>query len=383
MSLLDDARSLQAGMVDVRRAIHRHPEIGFDEEVTSALVTARLTELGLKPEVMAKTGVVAMIGSGGGGAVGLRADMDAVPVPEETGLDFASEVEGASHACGHDSHVAMLLAAAEMIVARKDELERPVKLIFQPAEETVPGGARLMVEEGVLEGVTSVYGIHASPEHRTGELGVCEGPLMAAMDSFTMTVKGAGGHGAMPHQTRDPIHASALVITALQSIASRQVDPLDPVVVSICTVHGGEAFNVIPEEVTLSGTARTLSEELHARLPGEIERIAKSQAKACRCELEFVYNRGTPVLSNTVEQTRALCGGFTSMGGVVRTVRPTMGGEDFAYYLGEVPGCFAFLGVGGDGTSDRGRLHSGNFRLDEDAMPWGAAVLASMALPAG
>jgi len=381
MGLLAEAGALSERIVGTRRAIHRHPEIGFNEERTSALVAERLGELGVEFAKMAGTGLVATIRPDlGASAVALRADMDAIPVPEETGFDFASEVEGISHACGHDSHVAMLLAAAELILAHAEELEHPVKLLFQPAEEVVPGGARKMIEEGCLEGVAEIHGIHVNPDHLTGELGVRVGPMMAAMDSFALTVTGRGGHGAMPHQTRDPVHASARVITALQQISSRRVDPLDPVVVSVCAVHGGNAFNVIPDKVEMKGTCRTLSASLHEKLPGMIEEVATRAAQACGCEAELGLDRGTPVLENERGSYEKLTGRFRSLGGTVHEIQPTMGGEDFAYYLQKVPGAFAFLGVGGDGSVDRAKLHSGRLNIDEEALPLGAALLASMAL---
>jgi len=381
MGLLADAEALSERIVETRRAVHRHPEIGFAEVDTSALIAARLGELGIEFVKMAGTGIVGTIGPDqDGDAVALRADMDAIPVPEETGFEFASQTEGVSHACGHDSHVAMLLGAAELLLAHADRLERPVKLLFQPAEEVVPGGARVMVEEGCLDGVGAVYGIHVNPDHLTGELGMRPGPMMAAMDSFAMTVTGRGGHGAMPHQTCDPVHASARVITALQQISSRRVDPLDPVVVSICTVHGGDAFNVIPEAVEMTGTCRTLSETLHEKLPGMIEDVARGAARASGCELEFSLERGTPVLENEAGAYERLAERFRSLGGTIRNIQPTMGGEDFSYYLQRVPGAFAFLGVGGDGSVDRAKLHSGRFDLDEAALPLGTALLASMAL---
>jgi hippurate hydrolase len=384
------AVSVEAEAVELRRRLHRRPEIGFAEVETTALIVDHLQRLGLdvvRPRGC--TGAVArLVPAGAAGrrrAVALRADIDALPQSEETDLPFRSEIPGRAHLCGHDMHTAMLLAAARALVSARRRLPQPVTFVFQPAEECIPNGAPRMIAAGALERVGEIYALHVGPDRPVGTLAVRPGPMMAAMDRFDCTVTGSGGHGAMPHLCRDPVVAAAAVIGALQTVVARRVPPLDPAVVTVGTVEARGAFNVIPQRVRLSGTARSLSRDLHARLPGMIREVAAGTARAMGCRLRLRYSRGTPVLVNSAGCCARLAGlwkGLIAAGGALRLVenRPTMGGEDFAFYLEKVPGCMAFLGAA---PRERGgTFHSPDFLVDERAMRPGIALHASLALGA-
>jgi amidohydrolase len=316
-------------------------------------------------------------------AVALRADLDALPIGEESRRPFRSQTPGCGHLCGHDAHTAMLLAAAKALAAERRRLPRPVTFIFQPAEECIPNGAPKMIRAGALRGVGEVFGLHVATDRPVGSLATAPGPLMAAMDRFDLEVIGRGGHGAMPQMARDPVVAAAAVIGALQTAVSRRTSPLEAAVVSVCTLSAPGAFNVIPERVALSGTCRSLSAAVHAALPGLVRGIAVETARGYGCRVRFRYRRGTPVLVNAAESVArvrrlwsALAGEF---GGGLAEAEATMGGEDFAYYLQRVPGAFSFLGAG----PDRGRaapFHSPRFAIDERALVLGTALHISLAL---
>jgi len=385
------AGSVEREAVRLRRDLHRHPELGFEELRTTELAVDWLRRSGL--EVVRPEGATGAIGrlvppgwAGRRPGIALRADLDALPIAEASGLEFSSEVPGKAHLCGHDAHTAMLLAAARALAAERRRLPRPVTFIFQPAEECIPNGAPVMIRAGALRGVAEVYGLHVAPDRPLGVLALRPGPMMASMDRFEMTVVGRGGHGAMPHTTRDPVVAAAAVVMALQTVVSRQNDPLEPAVVSVCTLHAPGAFNVIPAAVRLSGTARSLSRELYTALPERIRRTAAGAARACGCGLRFGYSRGTPVLVNSagpVERVRGLWRDLAAAGAARETVenRPTMGGEDFAYYLDRVPGCFAFLGAAP--RRPGGSYHNPAFAIDERALKLGVALHLCLALGAG
>src|SRR4051812_19226754 len=260
--LLADARRIKDWIVGIRRTIHRHPELGYQEVETSKLVRKTLDELGISYRYpMAETGLVATLRGGDGPCVALRADMDALPIHEEAEVDFRSEIEGKMHACGHDCHTAMLLGAAQLLKAREGEIRGTVKLLFQPAEEGGAGGLR-MCNEGALENpkVQRAFGLHVWPYIPTGVIASCAGPMLASAGMVEIVVHGVGGHAAMPHTTVDPIVAAARIVGELQTIVSRELDPMTPGVVSITTIHGGDAFNVIPPEVRLQGTIRSLTD---------------------------------------------------------------------------------------------------------------------------
>ena len=367
-----------------RRALHEHPELGFHEVRTAALVAERLRGLGLEVQAeVATTGVVGLLrGTRPGRTLLLRADMDCLPVQEATGAPYASRVPGQMHACGHDGHVAMLLGAAEVLAGRRERLAGAVKLVFQPAEEG-PGGARPMIEAGVLEGprVDAAFGLHLLNDFPVGTVALRPGPLMAATDRITIQVRGRGGHGAAPHQAVDSVLVAAHVVTALQAIASREVAPTTPVVVTVGTIHGGFRYNVIAPEVELTGTVRSFDAALRQALPGRIERIARGVAAAFGAEAEVRYELGYPATLNDPGMTslvRAVAATVVGDAGLV-AMEPLMGGEDMSYFLEAVPGCYAFIGSANPARGLDHPHHSPRFDFDEAALPIGVQVLVRTA----
>jgi amidohydrolase len=369
-------------IVSLRRDIHREPELGFDTEKTAEKVLDALDGLPLEIQTgVAENGVVAILkGEGGDGpTVALRADMDALPIHEETGLPFASETDGKMHACGHDGHTSMLVGAARVLSQRhlRERLNGTVKFVFQPAEEGQAGG-RAMVEEGVAEGVGSIFALHLWPGLQFGTAATKAGPLMAAADAFEMTVRGSGGHGAMPHLTADAVAIAAQVVTALQTIVSREVDPVEPAVLTVGEIGAGSAFNIIPEAARLGGTVRTLDADLRERLPKRIEELARGVARGMRGDVELDYRFSYPVTSNDADSAKlalAVAGELFSEDRAVELAHPSMGAEDFAFFLDKVPGAFVWLGVG-----DVSGLHTPQFSFDEEILAQGAALLTALAL---
>jgi hippurate hydrolase len=364
----------------LRRDIHREPELGFDTEKTARKVLDALEGLPLEIETgVAQNGLVATLaGEGEGPTVGLRADMDALPITEETGLAFASEVEGKMHACGHDAHTSMLVGAAHALSGMRERLNGTVKFIFQPAEEG-GGGGRVMVEEGVAGGLDSIFALHLWPGLPFGTVATKAGPIMAAADAFEMEVRGTGGHGAMPHLSADAIVVAAHVVTALQTVVSREVDPVEPAVLTVGEIGAGTAFNIIPETARLGGTVRTLNEDLRKRMPERIEAVARGVAGGMRADAHLDYTFSYPVTRNDADAAnRALgvAGGLFGEEAVLELANPSMGAEDFAYFLEKVPGAFVWLGVGEDVSG----LHTPQFAFDEEILPRGSALLAALAL---
>ncbi len=373
-----------------RRELHRHPEPGFEEHRTAAFVAEKLRAFGVD-EVhagIAGTGVVGVIrGRGEGPAIALRADMDALPIAEETNLPWASRVPGWMHACGHDGHVVMLLAAARHL-ARSRDFAGTVHLVFQPAEEML-GGGRRMVEEGLFERFPAreVYGLHNWPWLPLGTFAVHEGPVMAAADRLDVVIEGRGCHAAMPHLGRDPVTCAAQVITALQLLVSRESDPVDAAVISITAIQAGEAYNVVPERAVLKGTVRTLREETRARLLARIPEVVRAVATALGLEAQVAIERGYPATVNTEPEAEHAAGAAAAVAGaeaVRRDQPPSMGAEDFAFMLRERPGAYVWLGTGG---AEKGRiLHSPHYDFEDEAIPYGAAYwveLVRRRLPLG
>lgn len=343
----------------LRRDIHRHPELGFEEHRTAGLVAQRLRELGyVVTEGIAGTGLVGTLRLGNSRrSIGLRADMDALPIQEATGLEWASEAPGTMHACGHDGHTAILLAAAELI-ARERNFDGTVHLIFQPAEEMGgAGGARRMVEDGLFERFPcdAVFAMHNMPGWPTGRFLFRDGAMMASSDRVVITFTGKGGHAAVPHRTVDPTVAAASAILALQTIASRNIDPLESVVISVGILQAGATYNVIPDEARLELSVRTFSAELRREIEGRIRRICTLQAESFGAHAEVDYQYGYPVLVNTAAETRdALAVARRHFGEdqVQADIPPLMGSEDFAYFLQERPGCYLLIGNGEIGSTD-------------------------------
>lgn len=335
--------------IALRRTIHQFPEIGFEEVMTSKAVQEFLDRHGIPYQAnIAKTGILAtIVGSKPGKTVLLRADMDALEMNEDQGNPLVSKIPNRMHACGHDGHTAGLCLAGAILNQLKDQLHGTVKLMFQPAEET-EGGALPMIEEGVLEGVDAAFGAHLWGPTKEGIMKTKAGPMMAAPDTFSMRVIGKGGHGAMPHVTIDPIVIAAQIIMAIQTIVSRQTNPLDHVVVTIGQIHGGSAHNIIPNTVEMIGTIRTLNENTRTLIPEKLETIARNIAQAYGGNIEFNYTPKYPVLvndKNMVEIAKGAFGKILGNDNVQELEEPNMGGEDFAYIAKCVPSAFVFLGI--------------------------------------
>ncbi|ANM29461.1 hypothetical protein ABI59_07490 [Acidobacteria bacterium Mor1] len=378
-TLIREARTFEDWIVELRRTIHRKPELMYEEVETSALVQKTLRELGIPFEAgIAETGVLATLGDSDGPCVALRADMDALPIHEEADVDFRSEVPGKMHACGHDCHTAMLLGAARLLKSRESEIRGTVKLVFQPAEEGGAGGKR-MREHGILRApeVQRIFGLHVWPLADSGEIASRAGTFLAAAASLEIRIQGKGGHAALPHLTIDPVVTSARIISELQTIVSREADPLTPLVISITTVHGGDAHNVIPEEVKLGGTIRTLSSEHMTAVQSRVREVADRIAVANRCQAEVHYpGEDYPPTANDAECWR-LAGDIwkDEFGGqTVHTSPPIMGGEDFAFYTEEVPGCFVGLGIHNPDEGCTFSVHHPKFKADESVLPLGSAM---------
>ncbi|MEO2021015.1 MAG: amidohydrolase [Pirellulaceae bacterium] len=383
--VLKEAQSIQEWIVERRRQLHRHPELMYEEVKTSQLVRDTLDELGVSyRSPIAETGVLATIGNGDGPCVALRADMDALPIHEQADVAFRSEVDGKMHACGHDCHTSMLLGAARLLKEREDEIQGTVKLLFQPAEEGGAGGHR-MSEEGALDNpqVERIFGLHVWPILETGSIGACEGTFLAAAGFMEITVRGRGGHAAMPQYTIDPVVAAAKIVTELQTIVSREIDPLDSAVVSVTAIHGGQASNVIPEEVQMKGTLRSLTVEGLQGLQQRVREIATHVGSAHRCEVtvEFPGHDYPPTVNDGSlwNKIREIAGQMLGDENVFE-VPPVMGGEDFAYYTQRVPGCFVGLGVRNEAAGATYMVHHPMFKADEAALPIGTALHVNFAL---
>jgi len=370
-------------LIAVRRDLHQHPELGFEEVRTSGIVAARLRALGLEVRTgVGRTGVVAMVrGAKPGRTVLLRADMDALPITEENDTPYRSQSPGRMHACGHDCHTSILLAVAKRLVAEAGSLAGQVKLVFQPAEELggPKGGAEAMIGAGVLEDPApdAAFGLHVWQDLPVGLVGVTAGPWMAAVDEFTVTVKGRGAHAAMPQAALDPVVCLAHMITALQTIASRNVDPFQQVVVSVTQLRAGTAFNIIPESAWMNGTVRLFDPALWSKLPGMFERVVRGVAQALGCEAEVKFERGNqPTVNDPAmcEVARAAAIEVVGEDHLRRDVR-TMGGEDFAAFLARVPGAFIAIGSRNEARGLRYDHHHPRFDVDEDALRIGAEVL--------
>jgi len=384
-ALLNEAGEMAEQIRTWRRELHAHPELSGRERETARYVAGELRSMGIESveEFGGGFGVVADVGPATGPRVALRADLDALPIQEETGAEYASTVPGVMHACGHDAHVAMLLAAARLLQNRLESLTRPVRLIFQPHEEVYPGGAAGMIEAGVLEGVGSIFGLHVCTNLKVGELGTRPGPFMAAVNPFKIVVAGKGGHAAMPDECVDPVVVAAEIVLALQTIVSRTIPISEPALVSVTRLEAGTADNVTPEAVEMIGTIRSFDESVRTHVCRRVREISAGVAHAHRATADTQIESGYPVLVNdSVVTARALDAarrvGFDERR--LQTLVPQGGGEDFAYYCREVPGAFAFLGVA---NPEKGLFfphHHPRFDIDEAALPFGAALLARFAI---
>jgi amidohydrolase len=385
MPTLELPPELIAETVAIRRDIHAHPELAFAEHRTAALVAAKLRALGLEVhEGIGGTGVVGLLsGAKPGSTIMLRADMDALPMPEESAVPFASQNPGVMHACGHDAHVAMLLGAAAVLRERTAELRGRVAFVFQPAEEG-GGGAAAMLADGLIErfAIERAYGIHIACILPTGVIGLRPGPLMAAVDQFDLVVEGLGGHGAMPHRSVDPVVVAADVVTSLQRVVSREVDPVEPAVVTIGAINGGTTYNVIPPRVALKGTVRSFSTATRDAMEGRIRRIAEHTCAAANATCHLDWQSSYPVTENDPAETTFVRETLVTALGADRVVEiaPIMGSEDFSYFAQRVPACFMFLGAGDDAHAFPN--HHPAFDIDEHAMQAGIRAHVAIALAA-
>lgn len=375
--ILRKALSIKNYIIEIRRELHKHPELAFEEKWTHKFISEELKSFGLKPVKINKTGITADIGKGFD-KIGLRADMDALPINEENELPFKSINDGVMHACGHDTHMAMLLGAAKLLTL--NPVERPVRLIFQPSEERTPGGAKGMIEEGALEGTSEIFGIHIEPELEIGGLKIRPGPMMASPDEMDITISGAGGHASEPHKTQDTIYVASLFINEIQGLVSRKSEPTKPVVISICSIHGGSTYNIIPTNVRLKGTVRTIDKESWQNIPQWIDNILKGISLSYGIEYELLYKRGYPILKNDEKKTKKLLSIAKNFFNNIEIMDdPVMGGEDFAYYLEKIPGSFAFIGGANKKKGIYSKIHTPNFKIDEDTLPLGTALLYALA----
>ena len=362
-------------LIAIRRDLHQHPETAFNEHRTARVIADHLRSLGLQPRFVATTGVVAEIeGAESGPLVALRAETDALPIQEQIGVGFASSYTGVMHACGHDMHVAILLGAAEILSQSRRELRGRVRLIFQPAEETTEG-ARALVEAGVIDGVEAIFGLHNHPGLPAGKVAFREGSLMAASDRLRIKVLGKGGHAAQPHLTIDPVVAAAGILTGMQTLVSRVVDPLEPLVVSIGHLTAGSTFNVIPDTALMEGTVRYFNPELRRVLPRQLKGLVSGIAEGYRCSAEVEYQHMVPPVHNDTRLNELALGCAIDLLGEENTLpaERSLGAEDFAVYQECVPGCFFWLGSGGPYG-----WHHPAFTVDESAIEVGARLLAAM-----
>lgn len=369
-------------MIEVRREIHRHPELGFELPHTQAVVERELDALGITHSRPIAHGVKALLGEGSGPAILLRADMDALPIQETAEVPFASEIPGRMHACGHDCHTAMLLGAARYLKAHEAALPRPVVFMFQPAEEG-PGGAEPMIAAGVLEHpqVVDAAMVHVNSGLRAGVIGLREGPAMGACDDFRLTVLGRGGHGSAPHTGVDAIAVSAAIIQAIQLLVSREQDPLDPLVISIGTIQGGYRENIIADRVEMTGTMRSMLPDTRERARTRLRDVVEQVARMYRATAELDIHFGYPPLVADVAWTRQVKEVLRNTlpdGHVVDIASPTMGVEDFAFISERVRGTSLNVGIVGEGFTTG--LHSAGLLVDERALKYGAVAFAALAL---
>ena len=382
--------ALPDGVVDevvaTRRDLHVHPELGFEEHRTSAMVAQRLGALGFEVQTgIGQTGVVGVLRGGRPGkTVMLRADMDALPIDEENDVPYRSQTAVHMHACGHDGHVAMLLGAARVVAGRRDEVAGTVCFLFQPAEEG-KGGAKAMVADGVLErfGIERAYGLHLASAHPVGQVGFHEGAFYASSDSIEITIEGKGGHGAAPHLSIDPVYVASQFVVAVQQIVSRQIDPIEPAVVTIGAINGGTTHNVIPSRVRLLGTVRAFDAEVRAKMSERIERVLRGVCESSGATYDYTYLWRYPVTSNDIEQTRYARALAERVAGAehVADVPRLMGAEDFSFFAERVPACFFTIGSNG-GPNSAFPHHHARFDIDESALATGVRMMVALALDA-
>lgn len=381
-------KDIEKKIIEIRRKIHQYPELGNEEFKTAHLIEQTLRQLGIKTLRLGKTGVVGILnGEGkrenGEHCLALRADIDALPIEEKTNKSYRSKVKGKTHACGHDGNTAIVLGTALILTKEKKIFSGTVKFIFQPNEESA-GGALGLIKEGVLENpqVETIIGIHVNSHIPSGKIGIRYGEMLAAVDRFDLKIIGEGGHGASPHEGKDAITITSQVIQALQNIVSRQIDPVEPVVITVGTIKGGERFNILAQEVEMSGTVRTLNEKIHKSIPQLIEKTVRSICSAWGAKYKFTYEVIGYPLTNSEKLVKFCEEAAKSVFGkksIWKIDKPSMGGEDFAEYLRCVPGCFLYLGTN-NGKNTAYTWHHPKFDLDETALYRGAKLLSTITL---
>ncbi|GAA4847000.1 N-acetyl-sulfur-metabolite deacetylase SndB [Paenibacillus vulneris] len=375
---LEEARTLYPVLADFRRDLHRHPELSMQEVETTRKIKQFLLNEGITVlPLELPVGVLAeIVGDEDGPIVALRADIDALPVQEETGLPYASEIAGKMHACGHDFHTAAILGAAVLLKRHASKLRGKVRLLFQPAEEKGTG-ARAMIEAGALEGVEAIFGMHNKPELPVGTIGLSAGPLMASVDGFKIKVHGKGGHAAVPDAAIDPIVAASAIVGGIQTAVSRNTSPFDRAVVSICSFHAGTTWNVIPDLAVLDGTVRTFRQEVRHDMPDRLHRIAMGIAAGYGAEAELSWFSGIPTVNNDAAAVETVRYAAEALKLQVIEAIPSAGGEDFAHYQEKVPGCFIWMG-----TSGTEEWHHPKFTLNDEALVPSSALFALTAVHA-
>lgn len=378
-------KELQEYVVKMRRHFHKYPELGLKEEKTSARIQKELKEFGYNVKRFQKcpTGIIAEIHGRkpGNKIVALRADMDALPIQEESGESFSSKNAGVMHACGHDAHVAMLLGAARLLAEAADDFGGTVRLLFEPAEEFA-GAGKQMLAEGALDGVETAFAIHVQEGIPTGKIRVQEGICMAGAGFFSLTVKGKGGHGSAPDCGIDVIPAASAIVMNLQTIISREISPLDSAVVSVGTFHAGTKANIIADEAQLTGSLRYYSKKIQEQLPVAVRRVVESTAAAYRVQTDLICQCGLPPVINDANCSRLATECAVALMGhkCLYEGNPSTGSDDFAYYLEKVPGVYAFLGVGNESEEERSPAHSSGFKIDESMLYFGARMYTEYAL---
>ncbi|EMT53377.1 hypothetical protein I532_05175 [Brevibacillus borstelensis AK1] len=376
--LLREAAEYHSKLVEIRRELHSYPELSWEEHRTTRKIRDTLTEAGISILPLAlPVGVLAEItGAAPGPTVALRADIDALPIQEESGLPYASLVKGRMHACGHDFHTSVILGAALLLQKHAAKLPGRVRLLFQPAEEKGTG-AKAMIEAGALEGVSAIFGMHNKPDLPVGTIGLLSGPLMASVDGFNITVSGKAGHAAVPDAAIDPIVAASAIVGGLQTAVSRSISPFESAVVSVCQFHAGTSWNVIPDTAALDGTVRTFHPQVRQKIPELLERIATGIAAGLGARAELEWFAGTPSVDNHPAATEVFHSAAEALRLNVVEAKPSAGGEDFAHYQQVVPGSFAWIG-----TSGSEEWHHPKFTVNEDALSPGAALFALAAIHA-
>ncbi len=389
--IVTSAEALSGQLTEWRRHLHEHPELSFQEHETTDFLERTLRGFGVDPVRKTETGLWFDIeGPRSGRTVLVRADIDALPIEEEADVPYRSGRPGVMHACGHDGHTAIALGVTKLLLERRGEIAGRVRVLFQPAEEKLPGGAPMMIRAGVLEGVDEAIGLHLMPMRLwapggvfpVGRAALIDGPAMAAAEEFRIRIRGVGGHGAAPHTAVDAIACATQVVNALQHIVSRQVDPLQPAVVTVGTFHAGYNFNVIAPQAELTGTVRAFDESVRDRMEESLRRIVRQTADAFGATADIEYIRGYPPLVNAAEQAEVVRGVIRDLYGTdaLEAAVPMMGAEDFAYILQERPGAFLWLGCGSEELKAAYANHHPKFAIDERALPIGAAVLTAAAL---